>query len=126
MNLKVITGMLRDTRIFVDTVSSGEAVLDKIRQGRYHVIFLDYLMPGMDGIETIRRMKKITEEEGNLNAETPVIMMSADDSTESREMFAGNGFDGYLGKPVALDEILIMIRKYLPDDIVREKSKGGH
>jgi signal transduction histidine kinase/CheY-like chemotaxis protein len=126
MNLKVITGMLRDTRIFVDTVSSGEAVLDKICQGRYHVIFLDYLMPGMDGIETIRRMKKITEEEGNLNAETPVIMMSADDSTESREMFAGNGFDGYLGKPVALDEILIMIRKYLPDDIVREKSKGGH
>ena len=125
MNLKVISGMLRDTRIYIDTVSNGEQALEKIGSGRYQIIFLDYLMPGMNGIELFKRMKAITGETENLNKDTPVIMMTADNTPEIKELVFLNGFAGYLGKPVTEEEIKSTILKYLPHDMVCETSKGG-
>lgn len=125
MNLKVITGMLKDTRIYIDAVSSGESVLEKICTGKYQMIFLDYLMPGMNGVELFGKMKRISKESGNLNLYTPIIMMTADNAPETRDMILQSGFTDFLGKPVTEAEMKNMILKYLPQEMVCRIPKGG-
>ena len=93
--------------------------------GEKDLVFLDIEMPGMNGIELFRRMKAITGETENLNKDTPVIMMTADNTPEIKELVFLNGFAGYLGKPVTEEEIKSTILKYLPHDMVCETSKGG-
>ena len=74
MNLNVIKGLLRPTKIFVNTALSGEDALLKIRDSHFDIVFLDHMMPGMDGIETLSAMKKI---KNNINQSTPVISLTA-------------------------------------------------
>lgn len=125
MNLKVVSGMLRDTRIYTDTVSSGEAALDRICNGKYQLIFLDCLMPGMNGIETIVRMQELSAADGNQNTTTPVILMTADNSQTAKDLAVKYGFSGYLGKPVMEEEMAEILHRFLPKKMVREFTKGA-
>ncbi len=115
MNLNVIKGLLASTKMFVSTASSGEECLEKIRFGNYNVVLLDHMMPGMDGIETIHRIRKT-------HPDLPVYALTAN-TAEGEAYYLEHGFNGFLAKPI--DGIVLekAIRKYLPDEIVMEPSK---
>ncbi len=115
MNLTVFSGLLKATQIQIDTAESGKEALKKVKNNSYDIIFLDQKMPGMDGIETLRRMKHMYE---NRNHGVPVIMLTANAVAGAREMFLSEGFDDYLSKPINGKKLERMIRERLPEEKV--------
>lgn len=115
MNLKVLRELLKSTKVQIDTAESGKECLRKITQRKYHIIFLDHMMPEMDGIETLKNMKWIAD---NKNTDTPVIMLTANAIIGARDEYFNVGFDDYLAKPVKESELEQMIQKYLPKELV--------
>jgi len=115
MNLKVATGLLKQTKIRIDTVSSGSECLELIKTNLYHVIFLDHMMPDMDGIETLQKMK---QQEENLCKGVPVIILTANAIVGAREKYIENGFDDYLSKPIDAQKFEKILIKYLPKELV--------
>ena len=120
MNLKVITGLLKNTQLMVDTAESGMQCLALVEKNKYHVIFLDHMMPEMDGIETLELMKRQTSSK---NQDTPVIMLTANAVLGAREEYLAAGFRDYLSKPVREDELEKMLLKYLPKELVIEQKE---
>jgi signal transduction histidine kinase/DNA-binding NarL/FixJ family response regulator len=112
-NLKVVSGLLAPYQMQVDTAISGEEALKLVKRECYDLIFMDHMMPGMDGIETtahIREWEKLGVLTGIPPWGIPIIALTANAMSGMREMFLGNGFSDYLSKPiniVKLDEILV-------------------
>jgi signal transduction histidine kinase/DNA-binding NarL/FixJ family response regulator/HPt (histidine-containing phosphotransfer) domain-containing protein len=112
-NLLVLCSLLQRTRLTVDTASSGSECLEKVRRNNYHVIFMDYMMSGMDGIETFRRLR-----EENKNFALPVIALTADARREMKQRFLEEGFSACLTKPVMWRDIEQCLRERLPAELV--------
>ena len=113
VNLKVIVNLLKSTKMKVDTASSGRQCLEMVSQTAYDLIFMDHMMPEMDGIDTFAEMQKL---QNSLNKNTPVIMLTANAITGVREQFLQAGFTDYLSKPVSGESLENMILKYLPKE----------
>ncbi len=124
MNLKVMQGLLRDTGVSIDTAINGMECLALIRKTKYDLIFLDHMMPKMDGIETLENMKII---DNNPNSQTPVIMLTANAVMGAREEYLEKGFTDYVSKPVREDEIKSIMKKYLNPELIKDphvKAEG--
>ena len=119
VNLKVIVNLLKSTKIKVDTASSGKQCLEMVAETAYDLIFMDHMMPEMDGIETFTEMRKL---KSSPNGNTPVIMLTANAVTSAREQFLQAGFTDYLSKPVSGDKLEHMILKYLPEEKCRTEA----
>ncbi len=115
-NILVVTKLLRDTKVQIDTAKSGEEALGKTFANKYHVIFMDHLMPGMDGIEC---MHKIREQVGGLSADSKMIALTANAGSEDRLMYTREGFDGYLSKPVTGEDLEHELMVMLPREMVK-------
>lgn len=122
MNLKVVEGLLKATKIQIDTAVSGSECLECIKTTPYQMIFLDHMMPEMDGLETLEHMKNLAD---NPNAQTPVIMLTANAIVGAKEEYIEAGFTDYLTKPIRETELLEMILKYLPEELVCENGGQG-
>lgn len=124
MNLKVVKGLLRETEIQIDTAMSGKECLEWIRKQSYDMIFLDHMMPEMDGIETLRQMRRT---EGYSDCAVPVIALTANAISGSKEVYLNAGFNDYLSKPVREEALLGMLRKYLRGELIenREEASGS-
>ncbi|MBR1623004.1 MAG: response regulator, partial [Pseudobutyrivibrio sp.] len=110
INLRVFTMLLSNTDITVDTAISGSEALEKIKKLKYDIIFIDHLMPGMDGIE----LKSIMESlEDNPNKDTPLIMQTANAVVGAKEEYERLGFVDYIEKPIKEEELRKLLRKYL-------------
>ncbi|MCQ2098335.1 MAG: ATP-binding protein [Fibrobacter sp.] len=118
MNLRVMKGLLKETDIQIDVADNGMEALEKIKRTRYDVIFLDHMMPVMDGVETLSVMKTL---DGNPNEDTPVIMLTANAIVGARDSYMKAGFTDYLTKPVREDALLGMLLKYLPAEVVERE-----
>ena len=112
MNLTVARELLKATRVFVSTAESGEECLEKVKYGDYDIVFLDHLMPGMDGIETVERIRKT-------HPDLPVYALTAN-STADEEFYKSKGFTGYLTKPIDSYVLEKTILKHLPKEMVME------
>ena len=121
INLKVFKGLLKETSVQIDAVDSGKQCLSMIKQKKYDIIFLDHMMPELDGIETFKQMKKQME---NKNKETPVIMLTANAILGAREEYLNVGFQDYLAKPFHQDDLEAIVLKYLPDRLICWKQMG--
>lgn len=115
MNLKVIKGLLKKTEMQVDTAQSGLKCLECVKNKRYDLIFLDHMMPEMDGIETMQQMKLLAS---NPNKNTPVIMLTANAIRGAREEYMKAGFTDYLTKPFKQEDLQEMLIKYLGDKTI--------
>lgn len=115
MNLTVFKGLLKATEVQIDTAESGKEALSLVRKYSYDLIFLDQRMPGMDGIETLRRMKHLYD---NKNHGVPVIMLTANAVAGAREKFLEEGFDDYLTKPINGKKLERAILERLPQEKV--------
>ena len=111
-NLMVTRSLLKRTAVFVDTAASGEECVHKVRQNIYDLILLDYMMPQMDGIDTIRELKK------DVQFHIPVIALTADVTKGIEQTFLREGFCAYLSKPVMWSKLEDLLMKYLRDDLV--------
>ncbi|MBD5543690.1 MAG: response regulator [Lachnospiraceae bacterium] len=118
MNLDLFRGILRDTKMQIDTASNGEEALRQLEKETYHMIFLDHMMPVMDGMETLKEIRK-----RNLCPGVPVIVLTANAVHGAKENYQQAGFDDYLSKPVGIKQLEAMIRKYLPEELVLEKEE---
>ena len=113
MNLLVVTSLLKDTLIQIDTAISGTEALKKLAVAKYDLIFLDHMMPDLDGIQTLKLARDMKD---NKNKNAPVIALTANAILGAREMFLREGFSDYLSKPVRPNELEEMLRKYLPPE----------
>lgn len=109
-NLIVIKEFLKDTKIQLDTAKSGIKALEMTKQNQYDLIYMDHMMPIMDGIETF---KKIKSDKNNPNTDTPVVILTANAIAGSRENYLKEGFSDYLSKPIEIRQLLEMTRKYV-------------
>ena len=113
MNLKVIRSLMKANGIVPDTASSGEEALKLVRQNRYHVIFMDHMMPKMDGIETLAAMRR----EDMLPKDTVVVALTANAIVGARETYINAGFADYLTKPIEIANLEKTLGLYLPAEL---------
>lgn len=115
MNLSVIKGLLKSTKMFVTTASSGAECLEKIKYGNFNVVLLDHMMPGMDGVETLQRIRET-------HPDLPVYALTAN-STAGEDFYISNGFNGYLAKPIDSYTLEKTILAHLPEEIVMKTAQ---
>ena len=116
LNLAVVKGLLKQTKIQVFTAESGYECLHLVTKEHYDIIFLDHRMPGLDGIETLQKMRQLPH---NLNSETPVIALTANAVSGAREEYLAASFVDYLSKPIDSSALETMIMKYLPPEKIK-------
>lgn len=115
LNLKVIRGMLKETRVQIDTALNGSQCLEMVRSKHYDLIFLDNLMPMMDGPETFDRMKRLVDSQ---NKDTPVIIFIAGLIPMEKESILNAGFADYIPKPLMEEDLLRALKWYLPKHLI--------
>lgn len=113
MNRRVFRGLLKQTEIRVAEAASGQESLTKAREEKYDLIFMDNMMPDMDGIETMQRMRADVR---GKNTKTPIIMLTANAIAGAKEEYERAGFDGYLSKPIDPKKLEAMICRFLSED----------
>lgn len=114
INLKVFSSIIKTTQIAVSEVTSGEEAIELAHVRKFDVIFMDHLMPGLDGIETL---KAIRSDEGGLNIHTPVIALTANAIKGADEMYRSYGFDDVTFKPYTQAELFRCLWKYIPAEL---------
>ncbi|MCR5801392.1 MAG: response regulator [Lachnospiraceae bacterium] len=119
MNLVVASGLFREYGMIVDTAESGKESIKKFRAGNYDVIFMDHMMPEMDGVEA---MKQIRKSGSDLAKPSRVIALTANAVSGAREMFMREGFDGFIAKPINIADFERVMIKVLPQ---KAYEKGG-
>lgn len=115
VNLKVVKELLKATQIKIDTASGGRECIMKCRNVRYDLILMDHRMPDPDGIETLHLLRDDFE---GLNADTEVIVLTANAYTGLKELYESEGFADYLTKPV--DPIMLesCVMRHLPRELI--------
>lgn len=111
MNLKVMARLLLPYQIKVSMAGSGQEALDKLDSMEYDCVFLDHMMPEMDGVETLHRIRK---KPGSYFQSLSVIAFTANAIGGAREMFMDEGFDDFIAKPIELSVLERMLRRYIP------------
>ncbi len=117
MNLSVIKGLLKPTKIFVTTAKSGEECLQKISENDFYVVLLDHMMPGMDGIETMARIRET-------RPDLPVYALTANSTAGGEAFYKSKGFNGYLTKPIDIVAVEHAIMKHLPESIMSKPTEA--
>ncbi len=113
LNLVVIKKLLSNSNIKVDAAKSGKMALKFLEKKDYNVILMDHFMPEMDGIEALAKIREL----GGKYLDIPVVALTANAISGSKEFYIGQGFQDYLSKPVAYDDLLDVLIKYQPKDI---------
>ncbi len=111
-NLSVMRELLHRTRLQVDTLTSGKAALEAVAGKQYHVVLLDYMMPEMDGVETLRRLREIP------GFTAPVVVLTANAVAGTREALLEAGFAAYLTKPIPWGRLESLLMELLPPELV--------
>ena len=108
INLRVAQKLLEHLNLEVDTALSGKECLEKVKSNSYDIIFMDIMMPEMDGVQTFQNLKSI---EG---LSTPIVSLTADAKTGAKERYLGLGVSGYISKPIdlkLLENIIVKLTK---------------
>ena len=111
-NLAIAKSLLKRYDLHIDCVTSGADALNAVRNEyvRYDAIFMDYLMPGMDGVEATRQIREI---DSDYTRNVPVIVVTSNAATSEEEMFLQKGFQDVIPKPIELSRLDAVIRKWI-------------
>lgn len=119
LNIDVIKGLLRPTQVQIEWAYSGRECLGLTARTHYDLILMDHLMPEIDGIETLKRIRG---QSGAPNVGTPIIAMTANVMVGAREKYTAAGFTDYISKPVQSDRLEAALLEYLPRELIRPVS----
>ena len=120
MNAMVVSKLLGATKVQVDCVTSGVECLEKTQKQYYNVILMDYMMPEMNGAETVQLLR---EQVNGLCKDSAVIVLTADTLSEARALCQDYDFDSYLEKPIQGIQLEEEILRFLPEDIVEYRKE---
>lgn len=116
INRKVFKQLLKQTQMQITEADSGYKAIELAKTQKFDIIFMDHMMPEMDGVEA---MEKIKADKDGLCADTPIIVLTANAVIGSKEKYLEQGFNGYLSKPVAYEDLLEIIRENLPEEKIK-------
>lgn len=119
MNRKVFQSLLKRTKMKITAVDSGKRCLELVKKEHFHIIFMDHMMPEMDGIETLHEIQKLTDFP---NENTPVIVLTANALSGARESYLKEGFVDFLTKPIDGDLLEQTAAMYLPEELIQRKD----
>lgn len=119
MNRKVFKMLLKRTQMQVYEAVSGEECLELLQEQAFDIIFMDHMMPEMDGIETKHEISK-----RGLAIGVPIIMLTANVILSDREKYIKEGFDDFLSKPILFNKLEQILRKYLPKELIVEENSN--
>lgn len=122
MNLKVATGLLGPLLMQVDVARSGKEAIQKAGMKKYDIIFMDHMMPGMDGIEATSKIRELEAFEGYYK-DANIVALTANVGEEAKTLFSGVGVKDFLTKPIDMKYAIRVIKKLLPKETL-EKAKG--
>ncbi len=114
INLSIVSAMLNLYDIKSDTVTSGFEAIEKVAEKKYDIIFMDQMMPEMDGVETTKRLRKIYGED-----DLVIIALTANAINGAKEMLLNIGMNDYLSKPINRKPLLAILKKWLPADKIQ-------
>lgn len=117
VNIQVAEGLLKKLGITIDSSLSGFDALEKLKQKKYDIIFMDHQMPVMDGIETMKKIRESGMSEGKKQV---IIVLSANAVNGAREMFLKEGFDDFIAKPVQGKNFASCLLKWLPESLIEK------
>ena len=120
MNLIVAKNLLKRIQVQIDTASSGTEAIEMAKNRKYDIIFMDAMMPGLSGEESMQRIRQ----ECKINWETPIIVLTANAIKGAREEYIEAGFDDYLSKPIDGIQFEDIIEKYLPEGKIEPVTEG--
>lgn len=120
INLKVFKALLKQTKIKIYEAESGQECLDLMKRESFDMVFLDHMMPEMDGIETLHRIRA-----DGLGDGVPIIMLTANAISGEKEQYINQGFDDFLSKPIIPDELDRMILYYLPSELIDPETESS-
>jgi CheY-like chemotaxis protein len=112
VNLMVAAGLMQRYGIEVETAASGEEALEKVRQKDYDIIFMDHMMPGMDGLDTTKAIRAL----GGSRTKVTIIALTANAMIDFQEQFIEAGMNGFLSKPIILKNLRDTLTTYLPPE----------
>ena len=122
VNLKVAQGLLKRNKLQIDVVESGTGCIEILESGKnYEIIFLDHMMPGMDGVETLKHIRN----NGLVPKSTPVIVMTANAISGAKEEYIEQGFDDYISKPLDVSVLESILAKWLPKEKISYNESVG-
>ncbi len=110
LNRRVFCNFLKNSRMRIDEASGGQAALDLLKTEKYDIIFIDYMMPDMDGMETFQKMKEM---KNCPNVDVPTIMLTANVLAGVRDEYIRVGFTDFLSKPINPNKLEDMLRTYI-------------
>jgi len=110
VNLKVASMLLKPLEMKIDVADSGKLAIEKVKETQYDLIFMDHMMPEMDGVETTQNIRAL---EGDYYKNVPIIALTADAVTESKEHILSSGMNDFVAKPIEMDRICEVLKKWL-------------
>lgn len=113
MNLEVARGLLKPLKMKIYTAESGRNAIEMVRRNRYDIVFMDHMMPGMDGIETTQKIRSLGDD---YLAKMPIIALTANAVLDARESFREAGMDDFIAKPIDFRNMCTKLKKWLPPD----------
>jgi signal transduction histidine kinase/CheY-like chemotaxis protein len=115
-NLKVIEGILAKYQPHIDTALSGQEAIEMVKNNQYDAIFMDHMMPGMDGVEATKLIRDVLSQGTNepRNVDLPIIALTANAISGMREFFLANGFNDFLAKPIDIFQLNELLIKWIP------------
>ena len=122
MNRKVAKGLLAPLKMQIDTAENGKQALDMICSKKYDLIFMDHMMPIMDGLEATKRLREMPDE---YYKNVPVLALTANAIMEARQQFFDAGMNDFVVKPIEIKDICTKIRHWLPAEYIIENDAGA-
>ncbi len=116
INLTVAEGLLEPLRMHVDTATSGKEAIDKISAHRYDIIFMDHMMPEIDGVETTHIIRRFYPEYDNV----PIVALTANAVEGTMEMFLQEGMNDFVAKPIEIKVLVSRVKKWLPSEKIQK------
>ncbi len=121
VNRKVLRNLLKETQIQVTEAAGGAECLHLVQESHYDLIFLDHMMPEMDGVETLHRIKALSTFPCE---DTPIVVLTANAVSGAKEAYLSEGFDDFLSKPIMPDKLETMIQTMLPEKLLQSVTKS--
>lgn len=121
VNLTVAEGLLEPLKMNVDTAVSGKEAIEKISKSHYDIVFMDHMMPELDGVETTRIIRRFHQEYNDV----PIIALTANAVEGTKEMFCREGMNDFVAKPIELRMLISKVRQWLPIEKIQKSYMSG-
>ena len=116
VNLTVAQGLLEPMKMKIDRAESGKEAIDKIGRHHYDIVFMDHMMPELDGIETTHIIRRFHKEYNDV----PIIALTANAVEGTKEMFCREGMNDFVAKPIELRMLVSKVKQWLPVEKIQK------